>query len=258
MTKEEIKTEAKRFIIDRTIGLECLAIPIEDVELDNDFENHFDKRDMADAFIAGTNLILSQLTEKDKQIDMYKAIKDDLEMICDEKDKQIEELKKDNEKTCHLADVRCKQERETYQLYLKERRERIDAEIERDDKIAELEAQNKQLQLKLTALEGETPWKDLKDKSELIKENTELKEEVDYAKNHCLFSDCEKVKRLEAQIEKLEEKLANADYQLEGRDNEIKQAKGIIRKLLSKEMHNPFEVLKIREEAEKFLEEVNG
>ena len=37
---------------------------------------------------------------------------------------------------------------------------------------------------------------------------------------------------LEAQIEKLEDKLANADYQLEGRDNEIRYAKSIIKSLL--------------------------
>lgn len=41
--------------------------------------------------------------------------------------------------------------------------------------IAELEKKNAELKLKLEALEGETPWKDIKDKSEVIKENTELK-----------------------------------------------------------------------------------
>ena len=53
----------------------------------------------------------------------------------------------------------------------------------REKQIEELEAQNKQLTLKLDALEGETPWKDPKDKSELIKENTELKEQVEKMRN---------------------------------------------------------------------------
>ena len=97
MTKKEIKTEAKRFIIDRTIGLNCLAIPIEDVELDDDFENHFDKRDMADAFEAGANLILSQLTEKDKKIEeLHKELADYQfnYSTVEELEEQIEELKK--------------------------------------------------------------------------------------------------------------------------------------------------------------------
>lgn len=37
--------------------------------------------------------------------------------------------------------------------------------------------ENAELKLKLEALEGQTPWKDIKDKSELIKENTELKDD---------------------------------------------------------------------------------
>ena len=39
------------------------------------------------------------------------------------------------------------------------------------------EKENAELRLKLEALEGQTPWKDIKDKSELIKENAKLKEE---------------------------------------------------------------------------------
>ena len=42
----------------------------------------------------------------------------------------------------------------------------------------ELEKENAELKLKLEALEGQTPWKDVKDKSELIKENKELKDEL--------------------------------------------------------------------------------
>lgn len=45
--------------------------------------------------------------------------------------------------------------------------------------IAELEKENTGLKLMLEALEGETPWKDIKDKSELIKENAELKEKCE-------------------------------------------------------------------------------
>lgn len=43
--------------------------------------------------------------------------------------------------------------------------------------ITELEKENTGLKLMLEALEGETPWKDIKDKSELIKENAELKDD---------------------------------------------------------------------------------
>ena len=46
-----------------------------------------------------------------------------------------------------------------------------------EKRIAELEKENAKLKLKREALEGQTPWKDIKDKSELIKENAELKKE---------------------------------------------------------------------------------
>ena len=59
-------------------------------------------------------------------------------------------------------------------------------------KIAELKEQLETFRLKVEALSGDIPWSELKDKSDLIKENAEL-----------------------------EEKLANADYQLEGRDLKI-------------------------------------
>ena len=40
--------------------------------------------------------------------------------------------------------------------------------------LKDFEKENAELKLKLEALEGQTPWKDIKDKSELIKENAEL------------------------------------------------------------------------------------
>ena len=39
--------------------------------------------------------------------------------------------------------------------------------------------------------------------AELEKQNKELQAELDYAKNNCLFSDCDRVARLEKQIEKM-------------------------------------------------------
>ena len=42
--------------------------------------------------------------------------------------------------------------------------------------IAELEKENEELKLKLEALEGKTPWKDIKDKSKLIEKLTQAKE----------------------------------------------------------------------------------
>ena len=64
------------------------------------------------------------------------------------------------------------------------------------------------------------------------------------------------VMRMGERIAELEDKLANADYQLEGRDNEIKQAKEIIKNLL-KYIFTPegFEDKSVVEDAEKFVEE---
>lgn len=45
-----------------------------------------------------------------------------------------------------------------------------------EDKIADLEKENAELKLKLEALEGQTPWKDIKDKSEVIGNLTKAKE----------------------------------------------------------------------------------
>ena len=61
-------------------------------------------------------------------------------------------------------DVHSQYEKE-YQLYL--------------DATDELQKENAELKLKLEALEGQTPWKDIKDKSELIKENEELKAQLE-------------------------------------------------------------------------------
>ena len=40
----------------------------------------------------------------------------------------------------------------------------------------ELEKENAELKLKLEALEGQTPWKDIKDKSEVIEQLTKAKD----------------------------------------------------------------------------------
>ena len=47
---------------------------------------------------------------------------------------------------------------------------------EKTERIAELEKENAELKLKLEALEGQTPWKDIKDKSEVIEQLTKAKE----------------------------------------------------------------------------------
>lgn len=46
----------------------------------------------------------------------------------------------------------------------------------REKRIAELENENAELKLKLEALDGQTPWKDIKDKSEVIGQLTKAKE----------------------------------------------------------------------------------
>ena len=80
----------------------------------------------------------------------------ELNMFTKEQDKHIAELMKKN---ANLKVLR------KYELNI--------AKLE----IEKLEKQNAKLRLKLEALEGQTPWKDIKDKSELIKENAELKKE---------------------------------------------------------------------------------
>ena len=50
-----------------------------------------------------------------------------------------------------------------------------------------------------------TKWKEDYICLENLKDNQikELKKEIDYAKEHCLFSDCERVKRLEKQLQQM-------------------------------------------------------
>jgi hypothetical protein len=71
-----------------------------------------------------------------------------------------------------------------------------------DERFAKLQQENAELKLKLEALEGQTPWKDIKDRSELIKENAELKADNDARKFAMAMS--EKVeKQLREEIEGL-------------------------------------------------------
>lgn len=52
-----------------------------------------------------------------------------------------------------------------------------------------LEKENAELRLKLEALDGQTPWKDIKDKSELIKRNAELENELKKWKDGIVLKD---------------------------------------------------------------------
>ena len=76
-----------------------------------------------------------------------------------------EELEKEAEEKYSEVDrefVDCQDEGEIFNLgYL------AGAEP-REKQIAEFEKENAELKLKLEALEGQTPWKDIKDKSEVI------------------------------------------------------------------------------------------
>lgn len=59
----------------------------------------------------------------------------------------------------------------------------------------ELEKENAELKLKLEALEGQTPWKDIKDKSEVIgkltKAKVALRNVIDYLGQFCSdYPDC--------------------------------------------------------------------
>ena len=60
--------------------------------------------------------------------------------------------------------------------------------------------ENAELKIKLEALEGQTPWKDIKDKSELIKENTELKNS-----NQELLESCEGATMIYKDLQKAKE-----------------------------------------------------
>jgi small-conductance mechanosensitive channel len=76
-----------------------------------------------------------------------------------------------------------------------------------EKRIADLEKENAELKLKLEALEGQTPWKDIKDKSELIKENAELKEELKDANEKVVNLACNQNKDLKRKINKAKELL---------------------------------------------------
>ena len=60
---------------------------------------------------------------------------------------------------------------------------------EEQPQLTEKDKQIAELNLKLSALEGETPWKDIKDKSELIKRNVELEAQIEKMKccENCAF-----------------------------------------------------------------------
>lgn len=87
-----------------------------------------------------------------------------------------------------------------------ETQELLDKQIEAAFK---LDKENEGLRLKLEALEGQTPWKDIKDKSELIKENAELKDDNkvmadNYSKmEQKFYNNLTKVKELIKKIEKV-------------------------------------------------------
>lgn len=58
----------------------------------------------------------------------------------------------------------------------KEVMQEVELHISDKEKIAKLEKENAQLRLKLDALEGQIPWQDTKDKSEVIRKLTKAKE----------------------------------------------------------------------------------
>lgn len=58
----------------------------------------------------------------------------------------------------------------------KEVMQEVEFHISDKEKIAKLEKENAQLRLKLDALEGQTPWQNIKDKSEVVGQLTKAKE----------------------------------------------------------------------------------
>lgn len=103
-----------------------------------------------------------------------------------------------------------------------------------NNRLGNLEKENTELKLKLEALEGQTPWKDIKDKSELIKENAELKEQLN--KNPCV---------------------CNTEWHCNDCLEQLTKAKEIISKLLSRLNRLTYTGLNCeeRKEAEQFLKE---
>ena len=120
------------------------------------------------------------------------------------------------------------------------------AETDKEKQIEELKKENAKLRLKLEALEGQTPWKDIKDKSELIKENAELKSR-DYWKG-CLYASGKS---------ELIHKYLQQKYNLT-------KAEKILAKLLEEENNNMYwemdgsdksSYYKIRKQAKQFLKD---
>ena len=71
----------------------------------------------------------------------------------------------------------CAEPREKRIAELEDKLANADYQLEgRDNEIAKLEKENAELKLKLEALEGQTPWKDIKGKSEAIGKLTKAKE----------------------------------------------------------------------------------
>ncbi|MBO6099750.1 MAG: hypothetical protein J6P07_00250 [Spirochaetaceae bacterium] len=110
--------------------------------------------------------------------------------------------------------------------------------------ITELEKENTGLKLMLEALEGETPWKDIKDKSELIKENAELKEQN---RSYEQLLDT-------GSVTLMKERLKNY--------KQLTKAKEILAKLLEEEKNNMYwemngsdksSYYEVRKQAEQFL-----
>ena len=98
-----------------------------------------------------------------------------------------------------------------------------------------LQKENAELKLKLEALEGQTPWKDIKDRSELIKENAELKA----FKEKCKFDVSDICKEIEM-------------------ENNLIKAKKLLKKLVT-DFHNmdcvTVHIDKTIAEAEQFLKD---
>ena len=73
--------------------------------------------------------------------------------------------------------------------------------------------ENTRLKLKLEALDGQTPWKDIKDKSELIKDNAKLKRIIDNDVDKKIYVQLARKAQLadvqKEQLTKAKEKISN-------------------------------------------------
>jgi len=97
--------------------------------------------------------------------------KDELKKEAEEKLEQEVLDWVDNEFRDKVTAKRC----QTFFTYSELVRSIFDFAEPREKRIAELEKENAELKLKLEALDGETPWKDIKDKSEVIGQLTKAK-----------------------------------------------------------------------------------